>query len=185
MTVNEGADDISISPIEKEADFLGCLAKCQEEIVDEESNRKVAQQPTAQQLTLPAESTVRYFANNNTKICQIVGIDEETEDKQPTSKIRVLNSDKEFIVPNASIESITSPEPSDILQHPMKTNVDHIAEVMHRDKILEIWKTPDSDFTEDEKLFYYWHKRLRCLPKKYIRRLSEMKCLPYRLKFVK
>ena len=98
----------------------------------------MAQQPTAQQVILPSGSTFRYFANNNTKICQIVGIDEETEDKQPASKIRVLNSDKEFIVPNASIESTTSPEPSDILKHPMKTNVDYITEVMHRKKILEI-----------------------------------------------
>ena len=90
----------------------------------------MAQQPTAQQFILHIGSTVRYFANNNTKICQIVGIDEQTEDKQPASKIRLLNSDKEFIVPNSSIEPTTSPEPSDILQHSMKTNVDHITEVM-------------------------------------------------------
>ena len=100
----------------------------------------MAQQPAAQQLILPIGSIVRYFANNNTKICQIIGIDEETEDNQPTSKIRVLNSDKDFILPNASIEFTTSPEPSDILQHPMKSNVSYITEVMHRDKILEIWR---------------------------------------------
>ena len=82
-------------------------------------------------------------------------------------------------MPNASIESTTSHEPSDILQHPMETNVDHTTELLHRDKILELWKTPDSAFTADEKLFSYWHKRLGCAPKKYIRRLAERKCLPY------
>ena len=88
MAVNEGVDKLSTSSIEKEDDLLACIAKCHEVTVDKESTWNVAQQPTAQQLTLPAGSTVRYFANNATKICQIVGVDEETEDKQPAGKIR-------------------------------------------------------------------------------------------------
>ena len=69
MTVNDGVDDISISPIEKEDELLAYFAKSQEMSVDEKSNWKVAQQPTTQQLILPTESIVRYFANNTTKIC--------------------------------------------------------------------------------------------------------------------
>ena len=59
MTVNDRADDISMSPLEKEEDFLACLAKYQEDTVDRKGSLKVDQQPTAQQPLLPAGSTVR------------------------------------------------------------------------------------------------------------------------------
>ena len=53
------------------------------------------------------------------------------------------------------------------------------------DKIKELWNLDDSDFTEDEKLFFYWYKRLRHAPKKHIRRLAKRGSLPRRLQFVK
>ena len=56
---------------------------------------------------------------------------------------------------------------------------------MNQSKIKEIWETPDSDFTKDERLFYYWHKRLRHSPKKYIRRLARRGVLPKALEHVK
>ena len=43
----------------------------------------------------------------------------------------------------------------------------------------------DSEFTADEKLFGYWHRRLRHAPKKYIRRLAKRGCIPCRLAKVK
>ena len=63
----------------------------------------------------------------------MVGIDEDTDDKKPASKTRIFNSDKEYIVPNSSIEPTSSPEPSNVLDHPKNTNVNHMVEVMHRD----------------------------------------------------
>ena len=33
----------------------------------------------------------------------------------------------------------------------------------------ELWETPDSEFTSNERLFHSWYKRLRHCPKKYKR----------------
>ena len=68
-----------------------------------ESIWNVVQQPIDQGLILPAGTTFRYFANNMTNSCQVIGIDKETEDNIPASKIRVLNSSEEYVVPNSTI----------------------------------------------------------------------------------
>ena len=50
--------------------------------------------------------------------------------------------------------------------------------------LITIWKTPDSNFTEDEWLFYYWYKHLKHAPQKYIYRPAACDSLPKRLQYV-
>ena len=52
-------------------------------------------------------------------------------------------------------------------------------------KVKELWDKKLSDFTDDEQLMGYWHRRLRCLPKKYLRRLAKRGCIPCRLQHVR
>ena len=85
MTVNDGADDIYMSPLETEEDFLACLAKYQEDTVHRKGSLKVDQQPTAQQTLLPAGSIVRYFENNDTNFFRLLILMK----KQETRKILV------------------------------------------------------------------------------------------------
>ena len=83
------------------------------------------------------------------------------------------------------VAPLYGPEPSDILNHPHNTDGTVMAEIMSQSNIKEIWETPDSDFTKDERLFYYWRKRLRHLLKKYIRRLFRRGVLPKALEHVR
>ena len=174
MMVNEGEDDV-----------VSAYISARNEIpASEKMNLKVAQQPTGQGLILPVGTTVRYHDNNTMRICSVIGIDQEMENNQKGTKIRVLNSEKEFTVPNHLIAPINDPEPSDILQHPEATNKEGMTDVLSQAQLNKLWKTPDSDFSNDERLFYYWHKRLRHAPKKHIRRLAKRGCLPKQLQFV-
>ena len=142
----------------------------------------VAQQTTKAKLLLPAGHLVRYYDNNKMQLCEITSNDEMI-DHIPASKIRPLNSSDEIVVPNSEITSLSVPEPSDVPNSADNVNVHHMPEVI--DKIQKLWNLNDSDFNEDEKLFYYWHKRLRHAPKKHIRRLAKRGVLPKRLQFVK
>ena len=142
----------------------------------------VAQQTTKDKLLLPAGHLVRHYDKNKMQLCEVTSND-ETIDQIPASKIRPLNSSDEIVVPNSEITSLSVPEPSDVPDSADNVNVNHMPEVI--DKIRKLWNLDYSDFTEDEKLFYYWHKRLRHAPKKHIRRLAKRGALPKRLQFVK
>ena len=114
-------------------------------------NFRVAQQPTGRGIMLPVVTTVRQLDSNNKMVlCSVIGIDEDMEDVQKATKIRLLNSDKEFTVSNSSIAPIYKPEPSDILQHPNNTNKNIMTDIMTQGKLNDLWKTLDSDFSEDE-----------------------------------
>ena len=100
------------------------------------------------------------------KLCEVIEKDDSTGLEEKGVKIRVLNSKENHVVPTHMVAPLYEPEPSDIMNHPYGTDGAVMANIMSQSKIKEIWETPDSDFTEHERLFYYWHKRLRHSPKK-------------------
>ena len=70
--------------------------------------------------------------------------------------------------------SVCGPEQLDI-PHTHTTeevNKDNITEVMKNKKVMELWNMSNSDFADDERLFFYWPKGLQYTSKKHIRRLS-------------
>ena len=89
------------------------------------------------------------------------------------------------IVPNHMVTPLYEPEPSNILTRPHDTDCAIVTEITSQAEMKELWETPNSDFTSHERLFYYWHKRLRHIPKEYIRRLTRRGVLPRCLEHVK
>lgn len=59
-----------------------------------------------------------------------------------------------------------------------------MTEYLFQDHLNELWKTPYSSFSDDERLFFYWYKRLRHDSKKHTRRLANRGCLSKQLEFV-
>ena len=119
------------------------------------------------------------------KLCSITKTNEINNNNEATTKIRIINTNIVVVVSSSSIRAIIDPEPSDILQCPDTIDAASMTEVMSRVNIKELWETPDSDFTDDERLLCYYHKRLRHAPKKYIRRLAKRGSLPKELEKVK
>ena len=87
----------------------------------------------------------------------------------------------ELIVPTTDFVSASSPEPSDVLEHPDSTDLNDIIATLNENDLVALWKTPDSNFSDDKHLFAYWHKRLCHAPKKYICYLVKHGCLPAQL----
>ena len=184
MSVNEGEID-RCNAFLAGTPFKGDICPYIDTLTGKDTLTEVAQQTTEEGLYLPVGSIVRWSDKNKMKLCSITKTSEVNENNEATTKIRVMNSDTEVVVPSSSITSINDPEPSDVLQCPDTIDAASVTEVMSREKIKELWETPDSDFTKDERLFYYWHKRLRHAPKKYIRRLAKRGLLPKQLEKVK
>ena len=95
----------------------------------------MGQQPSGQGLILPVGTTVWNFENNNTKLYSIISINEIREDNKISSKIRVLNTEQEYLVPNTSIEPVNNPKPSDILQHPNNTSKSAMIKITNEEKM--------------------------------------------------
>ena len=179
MSVNEGEDDkvvaflsggpVSDSPTVSVNDGIG-------------TSSDVAQQTTQDGLLLPIGHVVRHYEDNEMKVCQIIN-NKEKINNIPASKIRPLSSKEEMIIPNAELTSVNDPEPSNIPLSPNEINPIHMNNLSS--KVKELWDKKLSDFSDDEKLMGYWHRRLRCLPKKYLRRLAKRGCIPCRLQYVR
>ena len=56
-------------------------------------------------------------------------------DEAKASKIRILNSNTELIVPNSSTTPVSNPEPTNILDFPDTIQVYNISQVMTQDKV--------------------------------------------------
>ena len=120
--------------------FSAYLISRKELTTSEESNRKMGQQPTGQGLTLSVGTIVWNFANNKTKLYSIISISEIREDNQISIKIRVLNTDQEYLVLNTSIEPVNNPKPSDNLQHSNNTNKSAMIKITNEEKMKNIWE---------------------------------------------
>ena len=105
---------------------------------DKDTPTEVAQQTTKEGLNLPVGSIVRWSDKNKMKLCSITKSNEINENNEATTKIRIMNSDTEVVVPSSSITSINDPEPSDILQCPDTIDAVNMTEVMSREKIKEL-----------------------------------------------
>ena len=118
-------------------------------VTGKENPTEVAQQTTKEGLFLHVGSIVRWSDNNKMKLCSITNINEINNNNEATTKIRIMNPNTEVVVPSSSITAINDLESSDILQYPDTIDATSITEVM------ELWETPDLDFTDDERFFYY------------------------------
>ena len=68
---------------------------------------------------MDTRTTIRYFNNNNMKLCSvIINTEKILYNGCETTKSRALNSGKELIVPNGSITQANHPESFYILHHP-------------------------------------------------------------------
>ena len=112
----------------------------------------------------PLGMTVRFDHNNKMKLCEVIEKDDSTGLEEKGVKIRVLNSKENHVVPTNMVAPLYEPEPSNILNHLHGTDGTVMAKIMSQSKIEEIWETSDSNFTENERLFHYWHTRLRHSP---------------------
>ena len=66
-----------------------------------------------------------------------------------------MDGKKGFTVPNSLIPTINDLETSDSLQHPKKTNMKAMFEIISKFKLNRLWDIPDLDFSDDERLFFY------------------------------
>ena len=97
-------------------------------------------------------------------MCLIVKNKSLDDNNTQSFKIRILSSTTEFIVPDTSIVPLGDPEPSKAMNCPDMINKGHITEVMTQEKIKRLWETLDCNFTDEERLFVYWHKILNHAP---------------------
>ena len=158
MSVNEGEIDqcyaFFLDPLE------GQICPYIYTVTGKENPTEVTQQTAKEGLLLPVGGIVRWLDNNKMKLCSITKTNEINNNNESTTKIRIMNTNTEAVVPSSSTTVINDLEPSDILQCQDTIDAASMTEVMSRSKIKELWETPDSDFTDDERLYYYWHKRL-------------------------
>ena len=107
-------------------------------VTGKETSTEVDQQTTKEGLLLPVSSIVRWSNNNKMKLCSITKTNEINNNNEATTKIRIMNTNTEVVVPLSSISTINDSEPSDILQCPDTIDAASMTEVRSRPKIKEL-----------------------------------------------
>ena len=81
-------------------------------------------------------------------------------------------------LPQSSVELVCAPDPSSIPESISDIDNEELQDSLSHEDMKMIWDNTDNTYSEDEKLFLYWHMRLRQKPQKYIRRLAKRGIIP-------
>ena len=103
-------------------------------VTGKETPTEVVQQTTKEGLNLHVGSIFQWSDDNKMKLCSITSENEIDDNNEATTKIRIMNTNTEVVVPSSSITAINDPEPSDILQCPDTIDAASMTEVMSREK---------------------------------------------------
>lgn len=141
------------------------------------------QQPTKKSLFIPKGITVRWHNDNKGKICEM--ITNECKNEMNTCKVKILGTQDVITLPQSSVEPVCAPDPSAIPEDISDIDVDVIQDIWSQEDLKDVWDKVNTTYTEDEKLFLYWHQRTRHSPMKYVKRLAKRGVIPCRLVDVK
>ena len=143
----------------------------------------VDQQPTKRSSYLPKGITFCWHDNNKVKLCEMIS--NEIYNNVNVCKVKTLRSNDIINLPRSLVEPVCAPDPSSVPESFSDIDTDKLQETLSKEDLNKIWNNTDSTYSEDEKLFLYWHQRLRHVPQKYIRRLAKRGMIPHRLEHIK
>ena len=123
------------------------------------------QQPTTKSYSIPKGVTVRWHNDNKVKLCEILSCQEKNNTR--TCKVKVLGSNNTITLPQSSVELVCAPDPSSIPESISDIDNKALQDSLSHEDMKKIWDNTDTTYSEDEKLFLYWHMRLRHKPQKH------------------
>ena len=181
MTVNEGDDPVQTFISGNEDAFVDHLAlfndgpphqdllQLQPDKLDE-CEILVDQQPTKKSLHIPKGITVRWHSDNRVKLCEMIS--NESKNRMNTCKVKILGTQDVITLPLSSVEPVCAPDPSVMPEDISDFEVDVLQDIVSQEDLKAIWDKVDTTYTDDTMLFFYWHRRTRHFPMKYVKRLA-------------
>ena len=142
---------------------------------------EAAQQPAYAPAYYEPGLTVKFTGHSPPHICTIISQSFTTEKALPghsSYKLRILGSNTTLHASHSDLEPMCANDPALLPSSTSDIDPAALQRFLTQDEIQQLWNLHQDTYSDSEKLFLYWHRRLDHPSNKTIRRLAQKGILP-------